>query len=564
MITITRGVVVEKLISFALAGHHGNHAHHGHAFGRLDLDQLDLRRRSCSKKTTSSKLFTDIVSKAEQIHRHSLARFEGIKHRGITLIDPDGGIRPGLIRRIHDLDVRAITEHLDRQHIDRVEFVGVRPGRQLWIEIRCIASREACQKQEKCSHPPLDASRIPIKALKMHFHRADHCMTGGIEVTIRDMSVEMNPPELTRPVLDRPLKEVARGLKVDPRVPALVPGFDAPFFQAGLAGYSDGAMRLVARTHGCPFCITEALLDVTLINGGKGRTREDPDLLQEACGTGELEDNIAAGGSDHPLAGQIMGTEPETMAKAASLLVEMKYDVIDVNLACPVKKIRKRHRGGHLLTVPKEAIAILEAVREVVPESIPVTVKMRRAFDETDEMADNFERIFTAAYDIGYSWVTVHCRTVQQKYKGPGRWPFLKDLVSRHPEKLIFGSGDIWTVEDIFLMLAHTGVHGVSVARGCIGNPWIFRQARCLMAGEPPLAPQLHEQRQALLEHFHLSARLHGEQSASRQMRKFGIKFSHHHPDPEAVRSRFISVRSIAEWHAVLDEFYPVDEPTAG
>ncbi|MEE2908703.1 MAG: hypothetical protein VX527_12840, partial [Planctomycetota bacterium] len=100
------------------------------------------------------------------------------------------------------------------------------------------------------------------------------------------MSVEMNPPELTRPVLDRPLSEVARCLKVDDRIPGLVPGFDAPFFQAGLAGYSDGAMRLVARDHGCPFCVTEALLDVTLINGGKGRTREDPDLLQESCGTG--------------------------------------------------------------------------------------------------------------------------------------------------------------------------------------------------------------------------------------------------------------------------------------
>ena len=384
-------------------------------------------------------------------------------------------------------------------------------------------------------------------------------MTGGDEVTIRVMSVEMNPPELTRPALDRPLAEVARCLEVDPRVPELVPGFDAPFFQAGLAGYSDGAMRLVARTHGCPFCVTEALLDVTLINGGKGRAREDPDLLQESCGTGDIKDNLAAGGSDHPLAGQVMGTEPETMAKAASLLVKMNYDVIDVNLACPVKKIRKRHRGGHLLTVPNEAIAILEAVREVVPDSIPVTVKMRRAFDESDEMADNFERIFTAAYDLGCAWTTVHCRTVQQKYKGPGRWPFLKELVERHPDKLIFGSGDVWTVEDIFLMLEHTGVQGVSVARGCIGNPWIFRQARSLMAGEEPQAPLLSEQRKALLEHFHLSARLHGEQSASRQMRKFGIKFAHHHPDPEAVRLKFISVRSIAEWHAVLDEFYPVE-----
>ena len=371
------------------------------------------------------------------------------------------------------------------------------------------------------------------------------------------MSVEMNPPELTRPVLDQSVEAIAREYEMDPRIPELVPGFDAPFFQAGLAGYSDGAMRLVARDHGCPFCITEALLDVTLVNGGKGRTREDPDLLAESCGTGELEENIPASCHDHPLAGQIMGTEPEMMAKAAGMLVEMNYDVIDINLACPVKKIRKRHRGGHLLTAPDHAIAILEAVREVVPAEVPLTVKMRRAFDETTEMSENFERIFNAVYDIGYVWATVHCRTVQQKYKGPGRWPFLKSLVERHPEKLIFGSGDIWKVEDIFLMLAHTGVNAVSVARGCIGNPWIFHQARCLLEGRPPVKPTLQEQRRALLNHFHLSVKLHGEGSASRQMRKFGIKFSAHHPDPEAVRNRFISVRSIEEWHAVLDEYFP-------
>ncbi len=377
-----------------------------------------------------------------------------------------------------------------------------------------------------------------------------------------DMSVEMNPPEHPRPVADRPVADLARGRTVDPRIPGLVPGFDAPFFQAGLAGYSDGAMRLVARRHGAPFCVTEALLDVTLINGGKGRSREDPDLLREECGTGDLEENLAAGGHDHPLAGQIMGTSPETMARAAELLVDMKYDVIDLNLACPVKKIRKRHRGGHLLTAPDQAIAILEAVREVVPESIPITVKLRRAFDESDEMAENFEKIFVAAYDIGYAWTTVHCRTVQQKYKGPGRWPFLRDLVKRHPDKLIFGSGDIWTVDDIFLMLHDTGVQGVSVARGCIGNPWIFRQARSLMAGRPPSPPTIEEQRHALLEHFHLSVRLHGEASASRQMRKFGIKFAVHHDEPEAVRLKFIAVRSIEDWHRVLDAHYVV-QPAA-
>jgi len=370
------------------------------------------------------------------------------------------------------------------------------------------------------------------------------------------MSVELNPTHRPMNRASRPIEEVARTTSIDPRIPAIVPGFDAPFLQAGLAGYSDGAMRLIARRHGCPFCITEALLDRTLISGGKGRRKEDPDLLEEECSLGDPEENRIAGLHDHPIAGQIMGTTAEEMARAAAILVDMNYDVIDVNLACPVRKMRKANRGGHCLTDPNQSISILRAVREAVPSHIPCTVKLRRAYDDTPAMAANFERIFNAAYDIGYAWAIVHCRTVQQKYLGPGKWEFLTDLVARHADKIIIGSGDVWTVNDIFAMLDVTKVHAVSVARGCIGNPWIFRQARQLMAGENPAPPSLDEQRQALLEHFELSVTLHGERRASQMMRKFGIKFSVHHPSPEAVKAEFIKARTVAEWRAVIDAFY--------
>ena len=374
------------------------------------------------------------------------------------------------------------------------------------------------------------------------------------------MSVEMEPSGTSARHTHRSVDEIARTVAVDPRVEALVPGFDAPFFQAGLAGYSDGAMRLVARRNGCPFCITEALLDITLLNGGKGRAREDPDLLAEECGLGDPHANRLAGFDDHPIAGQIMGTAPEEMAKAAMMLVDMNYDVIDVNLACPVKKIRRRKRGGHFLLAPDEALDVLSAVRDAVPAAIPVTVKIRRGFDEGPELEQSFYRIFEGAYELGCAWATVHCRTVVQKYKGPGRWSFLTDLVKRYPDRIIFGSGDIWTVEDIFLMLELTGVHAVSVARGCIGNPWIFRQARQMMAGEQTSAPTLAQQRQTLLDHFDLVVALHGERGGARMMRKFGIKFSTHHPDPDAVRREFITVSSINDWRSVVDTFYGIED----
>mgnify|MGYP001164671651 CR=1 FL=1 len=232
------------------------------------------------------------------------------------------------------------------------------------------------------------------------------------------------------------------------------------------------------------------------------------------------------------------------------------FEVIDVNLACPVKKIRARARGGHWLAEPDGAIEILRAVREAVPASVPCTVKLRRSFDDTPEMAANFDRILDAAFALGYAWATVHGRTVAQKYIGPSRWDILRDIVRRHPDHLIFGSGDVWDVHEIFRMIGYTGVAAAAVARGCIRNPWKFRQARQMMAGEPPAAPSTPAQRTVLEEHFRIAARLSGEHHASKQMRKFGIRFAAHHPQGEQVRLRFIAVSSLDQWRAVLDEHY--------
>ena len=326
---------------------------------------------------------------------------------------------------------------------------------------------------------------------------------------------------------------------------------NAPFFQAGLAGYSDAAMRLVARRHGCPYAVTEAMLDQFLIRGGKG--------LKQAHLTEE----------DHPIAGQLMGSHPVEIAQAARILVDLGYDVVDINLACPVKKIRKRSRGGHLLQVPNEAVDILQAVRHAVPADVPCTVKLRRGTDDSSKAAADFFQIFEAVVELGYAAATVHGRTVEQKYNGPSRWPFLRDLVGRygHVDSLsIFGSGDIWTASDIFDMIQQTGVQAVSVARGCIGNPWIFTQAQAIAQGNPTAAtwrPTLGQQRSVLLDHFELSVSVHGERTAGMMMRKFGIKFARHHVDGDSVAKAFIAVKTLDDWQAVLDRHYVANEPVA-
>jgi len=360
---------------------------------------------------------------------------------------------------------------------------------------------------------------------------------------------------------------------------------DAPFYQAGLAGYSDAAMRMVARRHGCPLCVTEAMLDHFLIGGGKG------------VANARLRDGDF--GSATPITGQLMGSHPEEIAEGAKILVGLGYDVIDINLACPVKKIKKKARGGHLLSVPDEAIAILESVMDAVGDQVPLTTKLRRAYDDAPQSLENFTKILQGAIEIGFSGATVHSRTVQQKYIGPGSWDELRQIVDHfglrdgewrmadsewknsepsvkpnthppsaipHPPFLLGGSGDIWEAADIFRMIEQTGVHWVAVARGCIGNPWIFEQARAHMRGDMVAArqsPTIYQQRDVLREHFDLSVQLHGEQQAGRMMRKFGIMFSRHHPQADTIKQRFIKVKTLADWHVVLDEHYKDDGPGA-
>ena len=105
-------------------------------------------------------------------------------------------------------------------------------------------------------------------------------------------------------------------------------------------------------------------------------------------------------------------------------------------------------------------------------------------------------------------------------------------------------------------MIELTGVSGVSVARGCIGNPWIFHHARELMAGRTPTPPSIREQGETLRDHFRYASVIHGERVASRQMRKFGIKFAAIHPEAAAVKKAFIAAESLDDWSAVIDRFY--------
>jgi tRNA-dihydrouridine synthase len=179
------------------------------------------------------------------------------------------------------------------------------------------------------------------------------------------------------------------------------------------------------------------------------------------------------------------------------------------------------------------------------------------------------------AIELGYAAVRVHARTVEQKYQGRARWPFLKQIKEQYPNQKILGSGDVFTAEDVVSMLETTGVDAVWIARGAIGNPWIFQHAKMLLS-RPAEAPDVHpglrgvagtalapptigEQRDALAEHFGIAMQIHGESLAGRRMRKMGIKYSRFHPESVQVKRDFIDVHSLRDWTGVLDRWYAAD-----
>lgn len=310
-----------------------------------------------------------------------------------------------------------------------------------------------------------------------------------------------------------------------------------PVVLAALAGYSDLPFRLLCRSLGAPYCATEALLDRQVMVESRRRrrmTRLDP--------------------ADHPVAGQIMGNEPAVMAEAAAGIRDMGFDVIDLNFACPVRKVISRKRGGFLMSRPDLVLDIIREVVRAVPDR-PVTIKLRRAFNpETGDAP--FWEIARGAFEAGVAAVTVHARTVDQKYRGRADWTFLAEVKNAFPERTIIGSGDVHAAADALRMIRETGVDGVSAARGAIGNPWIFRQVRDLAAGLAPYVPDIPAQREAIERHYGLACEVLGPWRAVHVIHNFGIRYARVHPQPAKVRMAFYTIKTESDFRKLLDAWY--------
>jgi nifR3 family TIM-barrel protein len=306
-------------------------------------------------------------------------------------------------------------------------------------------------------------------------------------------------------------------------------------------------MRTIARRHGAGYSLCEVMLDEFLV-ALKARRK--------------TQHFLHIGVDEHPVGGQLMGAEPQQFALGAAKLVAAGFDVIDVNFGCPVKKVLGRCRGGFHLSQPDVALEIVRRTRDVVPDHIPVTLKMRRGIDDSSESRDKFYQILDGAFEAGVAAVTVHGRTVEQRYVGPSRWEFLTEVKQHVGDRVILGSGDLFSARDCLEMMRRTGVDGVTVARGAIGNPWIFAQARALAAGLPlPLPPTVHEQAAVMREHFDLCEQLYGVNRAPALMRKFFAKYAASHPQYSEVRAELVRIRTRNEWEIALQRWYAEDSP---
>ncbi len=320
-----------------------------------------------------------------------------------------------------------------------------------------------------------------------------------------------------------------------------------PVVQAALSGYSDWAMRVLARRMGADYTLCEVMLD---------------QFLNDHSHFKKNQSRIKVTDEEHPVGGQLMGANPADFGPAAQRLVELGFNIIDINFGCPVKKVLGRCRGGYHLSQPVVALEIVDRVREAVPPEIPVTLKMRRGIDDQSASRDKFYEILDGAFARGVAAITVHGRTVKQGYIGPSRWEFLREVKQYVGERTILGSGDLFTPEACVAMMRETGVNGVTAARGAIGKPWIFEQCRALLSGQPlPPPPSLFAQRDVIAQHYALAETLYGEQKCCMLMRKHGIKYARLHPEGLKVRDAFIAARNPTDVRAVLALHYREDLP---
>ncbi len=322
--------------------------------------------------------------------------------------------------------------------------------------------------------------------------------------------------------------------------------FTGRYFLAPLAGVSDRPFRLLCREQGAAFAYTEMVSAHGLIHGN-----------------GQTESYLDRDPSESPFAVQIFAAEPEALARGAEAAVARGADLVDINMACPVRKVCGTGAGAALARDPRAVEAAVRAVRAAA--GVPVTVKIRSGWDA---LSVNCVEVARAAEAGGAAAVALHGRTRAQGYAGTADWCAIR-AVKQAVGIPVLGSGDVWSAADALRMRAETGCDFVLVARGACGNPWIFRELAAAERGlPPPPAPGREEWMALVLRHVELQiahARRKrpeqdpgaAERAAVRALRAHLLWYTRGRRGGAAFRREAGALSTAAEVAAALDHHFP-------